>query len=122
VGDHGTAYALLVISNSVFDCRNGFGANLLRELENFGERAIILSRGRKREIPLPEFKQKTKAALASFSGSLSTLEQAEREHILRALKEASRVVGGPAGAAARLGMKRTTLHSLMRKLGIGRLN
>lgn len=49
-----------------------------------------------------------------------TLEAAEREHILRALREANGVIGGSAGAAARLGMKRTTLQSRMKKLGISR--
>jgi formate hydrogenlyase transcriptional activator len=94
----------------------------VRELENFIERAVILSRGPELEIPLSEFRRQTKAASADFPSSLSTLEEAEREHVLRALSETSWVVGGPAGAAARLGMKRTTLQSLMRKLGIGRPN
>lgn len=50
----------------------------------------------------------------------TTLEQAEREHILKALRESEWIVGGPAGAAARLGMKRTTLQFRMQKLGISR--
>jgi formate hydrogenlyase transcriptional activator len=54
------------------------------------------------------------------TGALTTLEEAEREHILRALQECKWVVGGPAGAAARLGLKRTTLQSRMQKLGIVR--
>jgi formate hydrogenlyase transcriptional activator len=94
----------------------------VRELENFIERAVILSRGAELEIPLSEFRQQTKAASADLPSSLSTLEEAEREHVLRALSETSWVIGGPAGAAARLGMKRTTLQSLMRKLGIARPN
>ena len=49
-----------------------------------------------------------------------TLEQAEREHILKALRESDWIIGGPAGAAAKLGMKRTTLQSKMQKLGISR--
>jgi len=49
-----------------------------------------------------------------------TLEEIERESIIRALREAGGVVGGPAGAAARLGLKRTTLQSMMSKLGIRR--
>ena len=92
----------------------------VRELENFIERAVILSRGLELEIPLSEFKEPTKPVPDSSSDGLFTLEQAEREHILRALNETSWVIGGPAGAAARLGMKRTTLQSLMRKLGIAR--
>ena len=92
----------------------------VRELENFIERAVILSRGAELETPLSEFSQKTKFATAKSAGALSTLEQAEREHILRALSETKWVIGGAAGAAVRLGMKRTTLQSLMRKLGIAR--
>jgi formate hydrogenlyase transcriptional activator len=49
-----------------------------------------------------------------------TLEAAEREHILRALRDTNWVIAGPSGAAARLGMKRTTLQSRMAKLGISR--
>jgi transcriptional regulator with GAF, ATPase, and Fis domain len=50
--------------------------------------------------------------------NLSTLEEIEREHVLRALRESNWVTGGPKGAAARLGMKRTTLAYRIRKLGI----
>ncbi len=96
----------------------------VRELENFIERAVILSRGTELQLPLSELKQRTKAAPVTptleSSGALATLEHAEREHIVRALSETRWVIGGPAGAAARLGMKRTTLQSRMRKLGIER--
>jgi formate hydrogenlyase transcriptional activator len=96
----------------------------VRELENLVERAIILSRGPELEIPLGEFKQRNKLipthVPAHTAGMLSTLEQAEREHILRALGETNWIIGGPTGAASRLGLKRTTLQSRMRKLGIGR--
>ncbi|MGH7846826.1 MAG: sigma 54-interacting transcriptional regulator [Candidatus Binatia bacterium] len=96
----------------------------VRELENLVERAIILSRGPELEIPLGEFKQRTRLIPGHIpsrtAGMLSTLEQAEREHILRALGETHWIIGGPAGAASRLGLKRTTLQSRMRKLGIGR--
>jgi formate hydrogenlyase transcriptional activator len=94
----------------------------IRELENFIERAVILSPGTELQISPNEFKQRTKAVSVGLSSSSSTLEQAEREHILRALGETSWVIGGRAGAAARLGMKRTTLQSLMRRLGIARSN
>ena len=60
------------------------------------------------------------APVPAAMGPLTTLEEAEREHILRALRESKWVVGGPAGAATRLGMKRTTLQSRMQKLGIRR--
>src|SRR5262245_42378432 len=92
----------------------------IREMQNVIERAVILSRGPELEIPLSEFKLQAKAASADFAGSLSTLEEAEREHILRALGETNWIIGGPVGAAYKLGMKRTTLQSKMRKLGIAR--
>jgi len=56
------------------------------------------------------------------SAGIATLEHAEREHIIRALREAEWIVGGPNGAANRLGMKRTTLQSRIKKLGIARPN
>ena len=92
----------------------------VRELENFIERAVILSRGTELQLPLAELKQRTKVPVAASSNGLATLEHAEREHIVRALGETRWVIGGPRGAAARLGMKRTTLQSRMRKLGIDR--
>jgi formate hydrogenlyase transcriptional activator len=92
----------------------------VRELENLIERSVILSRGRELEVPLSEFKRQTKATLADFRRRLSTLEEAEREHILHALREADWILSGPEGAAFKLGMKRTTLQSKMRKLGIVR--
>jgi formate hydrogenlyase transcriptional activator len=92
----------------------------VRELENFIERAVILSQGSELEIPVAEFSQRTKVSTANSGDSLSTLKQAEREHVLRALRETNWVIGGDGGAAVRLGMKRTTLQSLMRKLGITR--
>jgi formate hydrogenlyase transcriptional activator len=104
----------------------------VRELENFIERAVILSRGPELEVPLGELKHKAPsksiAALMaarlpmSLPDGVGTLEQAERDHIVRALGETNWVIGGPEGAAARLGMKRTTLQSRMRKLGITRPN
>ena len=88
----------------------------IRELENLIERAVILSPGPELRVPLAELKP---VAVASSNGA-TTLEDAEREHILRVLHETNWVVGGPTGAAARLGMKRTTLQSKMKNLGIGR--
>jgi formate hydrogenlyase transcriptional activator len=92
----------------------------VREMQNVIERAVILSRGAELEIPLSEFKQQTNAIASDFPSSPSTLEEAEREHILRALGETNWILGGPGGAAFKLGMKRTTLQSKMRKLGIAR--
>jgi len=90
----------------------------VRELENLMERAVILSRTPVLRVPLAE--------LGGGEGiehpptTLSTLEAAEREHILRVLRETRGVIAGPEGAAARLGLKRTTLNSKLRKLGITR--
>src|SRR4029077_12993037 len=78
----------------------------VRELQNFIERAVILSPGSALRPPLAELKE---AAVPVLSSKLSTLEEAEREHVLRAIRESNWVIGGPNGAAARLGMKRTTL-------------
>ena len=90
----------------------------VRELENLIERAVILTRGAVLHVPLAELRNGGEAA--AMTGAPTTLEEAEREHILRALRESKWVVGGPAGAAARLGLKRTTLQSRMQKLGIAR--
>jgi formate hydrogenlyase transcriptional activator len=92
----------------------------VRELENLIERSVILSRGRELEVPLAEFKRQTKTTLADLRSRFSTLEETERQHILNTLKETNWILGGPAGAAYKLGMKRTTLQSRMRKLGIAR--
>jgi formate hydrogenlyase transcriptional activator len=94
-------------------CRYSWPGNI-RELENLIERSVILSQGSELRVPLVELKAQATAA----SHGVATLEAAEREHILRALQEAHGVIGGPTGAAARLGMKRTTLQSRMKKLGI----
>jgi len=90
----------------------------IRELQNLIERAVILSRGSSLEIPLGELKQATKPAIQTNGGS--TLENVERDHILKVLGDAKWVIGGPTGAAARLGINRTTLNHRMRKLGIFR--
>jgi formate hydrogenlyase transcriptional activator len=88
----------------------------VRELENLIERAVILSRGPALHVPLPEARPSGEAP----APSAVTLEAAEREHILRTLIDSNWVIAGPGGAAARLGMKRTTLQSRMAKLGISR--
>ena len=92
----------------------------VRELENFIERAVILSRGTELQPPLSELAQWKKPASAIGGNNTVTLEEAEREHVLRTLKNTHWVIGGSAGAAARLGMKRTTLHSLLKRLDIRR--
>jgi len=87
----------------------------VRELQNFIERAVILSPGTSLRAPLEELRQET---VQSSQTHLSTLEQMEREHVLRALKASNWVTGGAKGAAAKLGMKRTTLAYRIRKLRI----
>jgi len=87
----------------------------VRELQNFVERAVILSPGTSLRAPLEELEQDT---IQASTTRLSTLEEMEREHVLRALRESNWVTGGPNGAAVRLGMKRTTLAYRIRKLGI----
>jgi formate hydrogenlyase transcriptional activator len=88
----------------------------VRELENFVERAVILSSNSDLFVPIAELKRPS----STPNGSVVTLEDAEREHILKALRDAQWTIGGSAGAAAKLGMKRTTLQSKMQKLGITR--
>jgi formate hydrogenlyase transcriptional activator len=88
----------------------------VRELEHFIERAVILTRGSDLEVSLAELKSSEPVATTE----LATLQDAERNHILRVLEETNWVIGGASGAAARLGMKRTTLQSRMQKLGIAR--
>ena len=103
----------------------------IRELENLIERAVLLSPGKELRVPLAELKPGSLAAdpsspfPASHSSGLSsapvaTLEEAERQHILRALRQTEWRIAGPKGAANILGMKRTTLQARMRKLGIRR--
>jgi formate hydrogenlyase transcriptional activator len=92
----------------------------IRELENFIERAVILSRGSNLDAPLAELERLAAESSPDVTRPTATLEEAERDHIRRALDQSHWLVGGPAGAAARLGMKRTTLQSRMKKLGIGK--
>jgi formate hydrogenlyase transcriptional activator len=112
----------------------------VRELENLIERAVLLSPGNELRVPLAELKTQSPAsfvpvapafdapriaappslAATSSSGSIPTLQEAERQHILRALKQTQWRIAGPRGAASLLGMKRTTLQARMRKLGIRR--
>jgi formate hydrogenlyase transcriptional activator len=90
----------------------------IRELQNLIERAVILSRGSVLDVPLAELKENVK--VGKEQNGNNTLEAIEREHILRILRETNWVIGGAAGAAARLGLPRTTLNHKMQKLGISR--
>jgi formate hydrogenlyase transcriptional activator len=109
----------------------------VRELQNVLERAVILSPGRSLQVPLSdlqpagmrnpesgvsgqELSARTPDSCPPTPGKAVTLADAEREHILGVLRESGWVVGGPKGAAARLGMKRSTLQWKMRRLGISR--
>ncbi len=108
----------------------------VRELENLIERAVLLSPGKELRIPTSELKSTALATAAgadsssfssasfpsssSLTSSISTLEEAERQHILRALKQTQWRIAGTKGAATLLAMKRTTLQARMRKLGIRR--
>ncbi len=92
----------------------------IRELQNLLERAVILSRGSVLEVPLAELKQSANDNLAHQLQGPIRLEAVERDHIMRVLRETGWVIGGPTGAAARLGLNRTTLNHRMRKLGITR--
>jgi len=88
----------------------------IRELQNFIERAVVLSQTPVLRPQLSELKQMTRPA--SSPATLRTFAEAEREHILGVLKETAGMIGGSEGAAARLGLPRTTLIYKMRKLGI----
>jgi formate hydrogenlyase transcriptional activator len=92
----------------------------IRELENVIERAVILSPGPELNINLSELSAAPAVGANGLTGAAVTLDDAERQHILDALRETRWVLGGPNGAAARLAMKRTTLQSKMKKLGITR--
>jgi formate hydrogenlyase transcriptional activator len=95
----------------------------IRELQNLVERAVILSRDG--VLPNPLHKSQTELMVSSlhrtrmFHSSM-TLEDSDRALILETLEQAGWIVGGPRGAAAKLGLKRTTLLAKMRRLGISR--
>jgi formate hydrogenlyase transcriptional activator len=91
----------------------------IRELQNVVERAVILSPGPSLQVPLGEYQAAAEQVSAATSEAV-TLADAERDHILGILRETGWVVGGPKGAASRLGMRRSTLQWKMKKLGISR--
>jgi formate hydrogenlyase transcriptional activator len=90
----------------------------IRELQNFIERSVIVTSGNILQSPLADL---TNATGVQSVGAI-TLEDAERDHIRKALEQTRWVVAGPNGAAARLGIKRSTLYFRMQKLGISRSN
>ena len=85
----------------------------IRELENLMERSVILSEGNALRVPLTELWTESRVAD-------HTLDNAEREHIIRVLRDTGGKLSGPGGAARRLGLKRTTLQSKMQRLKITR--
>jgi formate hydrogenlyase transcriptional activator len=90
----------------------------IRELQNLIERALILTTGPVLRVPIDQLKKRS--AAPGPSPKARTLEAADRAHILEALGESRWVLGGPNGAAARLGLKRSTLQFRMKKLGIAK--
>ena len=102
------------ISDHAMDAliRHNWPGNI-RELQNYIERAVILTKGDVLQMPpLP--------SLMLSKTEPTTLADAERNHILKALEESNWIVGGKSGAAARLGLARTTLIAKIRKCGISR--
>ena len=89
----------------------------VRELENLMERSLILSEGQFLRVPLSEL---SNPASSKTERTENNLDDAERKHIIRILREARGVLSGPKGAAQRLGLKRTTLQSKMQRLKITR--
>ena len=88
----------------------------VRELENFVERSVILTEGTLLRTPPVEPREECETGATVDT----SFEGAEREHIIRILRETRGLISGPHGAAAKLGLKRTTLQSKMQKLGISR--
>jgi formate hydrogenlyase transcriptional activator len=102
-------------SETMTELMNWHWPGNVRELENFIERSVILSDGTALRAPLAELAETGRGSSSDY-----TLENAEREHIIRVLRETGGVIAGQGGAAHRLGLKRTTLQSKMRKLRIRR--
>jgi len=107
-------------------CQYSWPGNI-RELQNVIERAVILSSGPTLKVPVAELQPRTMTVPASEDASSrstrrrpvrSILAEVDRDEIIQALKEADGRVGGPSGAAFRLGLKRTTFITRMKKLGI----
>jgi formate hydrogenlyase transcriptional activator len=98
-------------------CSNGIGLAIFGNWKNFIERSVILSEGKVLRAPLAELRQEIARQRTSSEG---TLQDRERDHIIDVLRHTRGVLSGPRGAAARLGLKRTTLQYKLQKLGIAR--
>jgi len=112
--------AIETISSEVMDAlvRYPWPGNV-RELQNVIERAVILSNGSTLEVSLADLRSPVANGFVPADTPVTLLD-VEREHIVETLRQTNWVLGGPQGAAERLGMKRTTLHWKMQKLGISR--
>jgi formate hydrogenlyase transcriptional activator len=88
----------------------------VRELEHFIERSVILSEGTELQAPIEELGQPSELG----TGLSDNLQTVRRDHIIKVLRETGGLISGPDGAAVRLGLKRTTLQSIMQRLGISR--
>lgn len=95
--------------------RYGWPGNV-RELENLVERSVILTPGTELQVPLSELQADKGREITATPN----LQESERQQIVRILRNVNWVIGGPNGAAAKLGLKRTTLNSKMKKFGIAR--
>ena len=100
--------------------QHAFWPGNIRELENVVERAVIMSSGPELKVPRTDLRPTSPRSAAASSAATGKLRNSEREVILGALRKSGGVIGGPEGAAVDLGLKRTTLQSKMRKLGITR--
>jgi formate hydrogenlyase transcriptional activator len=94
----------------------------IRELQNVIERAVILTPGSVLNVAVGELTNRSApspvASPRTRTDMQAVLEETERQHIIQALEDANWVIAGPNGAAARLEMKRSTLHARMQKLGV----
>ena len=112
---------ITIVPSATMDAlQRSFWAGNIRELENVVERAVILSPGPELQVPLADLRPTLPRAMSTTTTPAAQLREIERDQILGALRESGGVIAGPAGAAAKLGIKRTTLQSKMQKLGITR--
>jgi formate hydrogenlyase transcriptional activator len=112
---------ITIIPNATMEAlKRSFWPGNIRELENLIERAVILSSGPELKVPLADLRPALNRMAPAPKTPSEQLLDIERQQILTALRDAGGVIAGSTGAAARLGIKRTTLQSRMQKLGIVR--